>query len=214
MSARIYFGGCLTFVSFFFFNDTATTEIYTLSLHDALPIHPPEGPRSRFRALDRAWRVGLRSEEHTSELQSHVKLVCRLLLEKKKRSQSAHRPRWHDQSPPEPFPVSFVPLDIRPEYPLAPTETACSSNSREETTATPVRPALRLAPALAIPGSGSSRTCPALTHIAQRHQPNACLSWVSQYHRSPARHRCRRRAYPLEPAVPSPPARHPTPRLR
>src|SRR5262249_4330184 len=68
------------------------------------------------------------------------------------RSQSAHRPRSHDRSPPEPFPVSFVPFDIRPEHPLAPTETACSSNSREETTATPVRPALRLAPASAILG--------------------------------------------------------------
>src|SRR6516162_2401212 len=110
------------------------------------------------------------------------------------RSQNAHRPRWHDQSPPEPFPVSFVPFDVRPEHPLAPTETTCSSNSREETTATPVRPALRLAPASAIPGSGSSRSCPAPTHIAERHQPNACLSWVSQYHRSPARHRCRRPA--------------------
>src|SRR6516162_5766900 len=63
------------------------------------------------------------------------------------------------------FPVSFVPFDIRPEHPLAPTETACSSNSREETTATPVRPALRLAPASAIPGSGSSRSCPALTQL-------------------------------------------------
>src|SRR5579864_9837587 len=68
---------------FFFFNDTATTEIYTLSLHDALPIstrcHPP--PRFR-RPLRRAFS---RSEEHTSELQSHVNLVCRLLLEKKKK---------------------------------------------------------------------------------------------------------------------------------
>jgi hypothetical protein len=96
------------------------------------------------------------------------------------RSRSAHRSRWHDRSPAEPFPVLFVPFDIRPEHPLAPTETACSSNSQEETTATPARPALRLVPASAIPGSGSSRSCPALTHIAQRHQPNACLSWVSR----------------------------------
>src|SRR5262249_61556601 len=83
---------------FFFFNDTATTEIYTLSLHDALPIcdtstcaapttvpercrgitrrqtSAPSGPRSRV----------VRSEEHTSELQSLTNLVCRLLLEKKK----------------------------------------------------------------------------------------------------------------------------------
>src|SRR2546430_6107085 len=70
---------------FFFFNDTATTEIYTLSLHDALPIWV-------FRFTD--GRSGLptgvpvtdgrRSEEHTSELQSQSNLVCRLLLEKKK----------------------------------------------------------------------------------------------------------------------------------
>src|SRR5256885_11971084 len=68
---------------FFFFNDTATTEIYTLSLHDALPIC----------AASWAWVVGVelqswssgahRSEEHTSELQSPCNLVCRLLLEKK-----------------------------------------------------------------------------------------------------------------------------------
>jgi hypothetical protein len=95
-------------------------------------------------------------------------------------------PRRHDRSSPEPFPVSFVPFDIRPEHPLAPTETACSSNSREETTATPVRPALRRAPASAIPASGSSRSYPALTHIAERHQPNAYLSWLSQYRRSPS----------------------------
>src|SRR2546430_5505639 len=81
---------------FFFFNDTATTEIYTLSLHDALPI----SPRGTFQRAARAWSargVGrhrgelppdtdshLRSEEHTSELQSQSNLVCRLLLEKKK----------------------------------------------------------------------------------------------------------------------------------
>src|SRR5260221_6089801 len=69
---------------FFFFNDTATTEIYTLSLHDALPIcvHGPAMPHPPARAVARAWQV--RSEEHTSELQSHSDLVCRLLLEKKK----------------------------------------------------------------------------------------------------------------------------------
>src|SRR5215207_1797107 len=70
---------------FFFFNDTATTEIYTLSLHDALPISsgaPGCGPcrRRRRRLSNRRSR----SEEHTSELQSRVDLVCRLLLEKKK----------------------------------------------------------------------------------------------------------------------------------
>src|SRR5438270_3355859 len=77
----------LTFVLFFFFNDTATTEIYTLSLHDALPI---------FAVREVAGHPGVqhveddvlvrthRSEEHTSELQSQSNLVCRLLLEKKK----------------------------------------------------------------------------------------------------------------------------------
>src|SRR2546425_6049133 len=95
-------------MSFFFFNDTATTEIYTLSLHDALPICT--SPRrhddtqvlermiiiaedSRFKThhgidfieLRDAWAAGGRSEEHTSELQSLAYLVCRLLLEKKKK---------------------------------------------------------------------------------------------------------------------------------
>src|SRR3712207_8231213 len=95
---------------FFFFNDTATTEIYTLSLHDALPISVDGdlavvqvgrgghlGPlrdvgvrsderRDRQRAgdVDQQLGGGLRSEEHTSELQSRQYLVCRLLLEKKK----------------------------------------------------------------------------------------------------------------------------------
>src|SRR5260370_15771762 len=91
---------------FFFFNDTATTEIYTLSLHDALPISgqtqaspgshlsaalpAPAGRRAgphagsrRLRHRRRSWPAP-RSEEHTSELQSHLNLVCRLLLEKKK----------------------------------------------------------------------------------------------------------------------------------
>src|SRR2546430_16029236 len=87
--------------SFFFFNDTATTEIYTLSLHDALPILPVDG-RIEFnlgnlKKPDRHGRylatISLRSlaassprsEEHTSELQSQSNLVCRLLLEKKKK---------------------------------------------------------------------------------------------------------------------------------
>src|SRR5256885_3942931 len=73
---------------FFFFNDTATTEIYTLSLHDALPIWLPgvlrrAGPAKRQRQ-DEPDRGPGRSEEHTSELQSPCNLVCRLLLEKKK----------------------------------------------------------------------------------------------------------------------------------
>src|SRR5258708_21447555 len=109
----------LRFVSLFFFNDTATTEIYTLSLHDALPIFARRPAKARASpataswsiralALARLWAIislccaGLprslrwatrwpsacrasRSEEHTSELQSPDHLVCRLLLEKKKR---------------------------------------------------------------------------------------------------------------------------------
>src|SRR2546428_9166198 len=78
---------------FFFFNDTATTEIYTLSLHDALPIWADRPASWRAAALRvRGCRPGERSdnrsEEHTSELQSRSDLVCRLLLEKKK----YHRP--------------------------------------------------------------------------------------------------------------------------
>src|SRR2546422_10785536 len=85
----------LWFSSFFFFNDTATTEIYTLSLHDALPISAQrrgEGEqRARKARLSAETRrphpspPGQRSEEHTSELQSRLHLVCRLLLEKKKK---------------------------------------------------------------------------------------------------------------------------------
>src|SRR2546426_5836740 len=76
---------------FFFFNDTATTEIYTLPLHDALPISRPAVPldfRQPFQCRDgevHAVRAIHRSEEHTSELQSPCNLVCRLLLEKKKK---------------------------------------------------------------------------------------------------------------------------------
>src|SRR5438477_9339541 len=93
------------FFFFFFFNDPATTEIYTLSLHDALPIwfhacdrskHRPNcnelgnRPNSHRSRADSPVRYSLRSEEHTSELQSHVNLVCRLLLEKKKKKQPLH----------------------------------------------------------------------------------------------------------------------------
>src|SRR2546427_8761009 len=93
---------------FFFFNDTATTEIYTLSLHDALPIYDaqglrqaerrrigspvsrhalsvPESPDLRLELVRSRDRESGRSEEHTSELQSQSNLVCRLLLEKKKK---------------------------------------------------------------------------------------------------------------------------------
>src|SRR5437016_13492034 len=77
---------CSSHLSFlFFFNDTATTEIYTLSLHDALPILPWRWlPRYIFTASQiRCSLTSARSEEHTSELQSLTNLVCRLLLEKK-----------------------------------------------------------------------------------------------------------------------------------
>src|SRR5260370_41722911 len=91
-------------LSFFFFNDTATTEIYTLSLHDALPISAPAMIigmlMARPRINSESWPLAAaataitlsrlmtmsRSEEHTSELQSHLNLVCRLLLEKKKQT--------------------------------------------------------------------------------------------------------------------------------
>src|SRR2546429_5076221 len=90
--------------SFFFFNDTATTEIYTLSLHDALPIcrslicmQTPEACKSSWKPLI-TMRL-LRSEEHTSELQSRLHLVCRLLLEKKKNTQKLTRVSCTDNSP-------------------------------------------------------------------------------------------------------------------
>src|SRR5260370_29947801 len=87
----------------FFFNDTATTEIYTLSLHDALPISvDPQcisddvQPASTSPAADPVHtRRCDRSEEHTSELQSHLNLVCRLLLEKKKNRPRASPRRTH-----------------------------------------------------------------------------------------------------------------------
>src|SRR2546427_9506367 len=94
---------CFSIFSFFFFNDTATTEIYTLSLHDALPISREvvlvccpaarlrHGDHVALHQLEQVLIEGLhadlpagRSEEHTSELQSQSNLVCRLLLEKKK----------------------------------------------------------------------------------------------------------------------------------
>src|SRR5258707_13948787 len=92
----------LLFFSFFFFNDTATTEIYTLSLHDALPIYQQSGnvrdwtvalkgntgltANRRGAAIGSYHQPSGRSEEHTSELQSRQYLVCRLLLEKKNKT--------------------------------------------------------------------------------------------------------------------------------
>src|SRR5437763_3358545 len=83
---------CSLYAIFFVFNDTATTEIYTLSLHYALPISPRSFPQcASILVRQWSWRgrrrapSGIRSEEHTSELQSPMYLVCRLLLEKKKK---------------------------------------------------------------------------------------------------------------------------------
>src|SRR5437879_7775701 len=89
MSCRLSFYSVL-FRFFFFFNDTATTEIYTLSLHDALPIcnlqHFGYGVKGfTLSMIETAIELSERSEEHTSELQSPMYLVCRLLLEKKKK---------------------------------------------------------------------------------------------------------------------------------
>src|SRR5258707_8640129 len=75
-------GSRFLYFFFFFFNDTATTEIYTLSLHDALPISISRRP-SCCCTLSKKTSQKWRSEEHTSELQSRQYLVCRLLLEKK-----------------------------------------------------------------------------------------------------------------------------------
>src|SRR5437762_8046844 len=98
------------FLFLFFFIDTATTEIYTLSLHDALPISTGFMPTTDFPACAKARRsaqatrvlptpvsVPVRSEEHTSELQSPMYLVCRLLLEKKNliKIHNQHKPTNH-----------------------------------------------------------------------------------------------------------------------
>src|SRR5205085_10537625 len=99
--------------SFFFFNDTPPTEIYTLSLHDALPIYQPDDvesvrrhrvahvghvhARQRSDPADRDGH-GIRSEEHTSELQSQSNLVCRLLLEKKKKNVTTPNMNVTDQT--------------------------------------------------------------------------------------------------------------------
>src|SRR5687767_16030136 len=106
MYVSLYLNYCYILYLFFFFHDTATTEIYTLSLHDALPIlrkqaeqeiplritlvRPPSGvvfclQRGRADLVSPTEAAGERSEEHTSELQSLAYLVCRLLLTKKKK---------------------------------------------------------------------------------------------------------------------------------
>src|ERR1019366_10711558 len=81
------------FLVFFFFNDTATTEIYTLSLHDALPICSKSVLEVHAHLPDIRTVTCCRSEEHTSELQSLTNLVCRLLLEKKKNENNTADPR-------------------------------------------------------------------------------------------------------------------------
>src|SRR5438034_1600395 len=106
----------------FFFNDPPTTDIYTLSLHDALPISSPSSgstaapsrstqttsKHGRERAESRPKRMErLRSEEHTSELQSHSDLVCRLLLEKKKKKRNKNTRQRNEQTPrPSPLDVA------------------------------------------------------------------------------------------------------------
>src|SRR5689334_25388812 len=100
MSYLLSLNTSLLYIFFFFFNDTATTEIYTLSLHDALPICKialrlllkpcyhrliHSGPQFLGSSITRT-----RSEEHTSELQSQFHLVCRLLLEKKKKKKQTY----------------------------------------------------------------------------------------------------------------------------
>src|SRR2546430_12982436 len=102
---------------FFFFNDTATTEIYTLSLHDALPIFTLLlFPLSLLlTAAISAFYVGRslmpRSEEHTSELQSQSNLVCRLLLEKKKTKPNATDALSNVQ--PMCLPITYTSTDLR-----------------------------------------------------------------------------------------------------
>src|SRR2546430_7411612 len=93
------------FFFFFFFNDTATTEIYTLSLHDALPIYVHARHSRHLHGSSLAPRRQpplheldfIRSEEHTSELQSQSNLVCRLLLEKKKNKTKRKMPQDNKQ---------------------------------------------------------------------------------------------------------------------
>src|SRR2546429_3193280 len=96
-------------LAFFFFNDTATTEIYTLSLHDALPICQTLGGTGTVQfgtgpanasnsSLYTNGSLTIRSEEHTSELQSRLHLVCRLLLEKNQANAAGQGLRGHPGS--------------------------------------------------------------------------------------------------------------------
>src|ERR1051325_12148962 len=96
MAAVCRFSLCVVF--FFFFNDTATTEIYTLSLHDALPIyHAPRAAVPRA-ASPPCWRPRARSEEHTSELQSPYVISYAVFCLKKKNNTTANKSREHTKS--------------------------------------------------------------------------------------------------------------------
>src|SRR6478672_13883239 len=99
------------FFFFFFFNDTATTEIYTLSLHDALQISPSRTSiaAGRKRSRGPAPGRGARSEEHTSELQSRSELVCRLRLEKTKKTSFTSPTFGYTKSLSRPTPNSSLP---------------------------------------------------------------------------------------------------------
>src|SRR5437660_5736121 len=106
-------------VIFFFLNDTATTEIYTLSLHDALPISiAPHRPLGQVCIVTQLQQPADRSEEHTSELQSRGHLVCRLLLEKKKSWIFKLLPSSGEEPSPfsggrAPYPASAYAVDMR-----------------------------------------------------------------------------------------------------
>src|SRR5438270_1587350 len=95
----------VTSLPLFFFNDPATTEIYTLSLHDALPIFQIEDAARGYQDWNLTSASGqkIRSEEHTSELQSQSNLVCRLLLEKKKRERCPRHETPHARGPTTPL---------------------------------------------------------------------------------------------------------------
>src|SRR5207249_9098963 len=101
--------------SVFFFNDPATTEIYTLSLHDALPIFDQHQRRQAMRGHRGDLGGDPRSEEHTSELQSRFDLVCRLLLEKKKKKSKPSTSGSTDRA--HPPPTARTAIDASPHTP-------------------------------------------------------------------------------------------------
>src|SRR5437660_6791590 len=112
----------ISVVCFFFLNDTAPTEIYTLSLHDALPIFHVKSKHQNALPMivTHGWpgsRSSARSEEHTSELQSRGHLVCRLLLEKKKKRKQY-------------CPSSTDPTQVESKSPAIATRKVCASLAR------------------------------------------------------------------------------------